>query len=487
MKRLRAAAFLLTCLSGSVPGLSQTDVFEADRAAAPETELDRFVFSRLEQLGLPPARPCSDAVFLRRVHIDVIGTLPEPEEVRAFLEDDSPGKRARVIDQLLERKEFADYWAMKWGTLLRVKAEFPINLWPNAVQAYHQWLHASIQSNLPYDRFCRELLTSSGSCFRVPPVNFYRAVMGEQPVDLAAAVALTFMGARFDRWPEDRQAGMAAFFSRVGFKGTSEWKEQIVLFDASSPVPEHAAFPGGREITLSAVEDPRLVFADWLITPENPWFTRNICNRIWFWLQGRGLVHEPDDIRADNPAVNPDLLAYLQRELVAANYDLKHIYRLILNSSTYQLSSIPAESLPAERRAEALANLAFYQLRPLEAEVLIDAICQITDTTEEYQSAIPEPFTFIPENARAIELADGSINSPFLELFGRPARDTGLESERNDEPTVPQRLHLLNSSHVMKKIGESKRLKRMLGQKQKRPGLAVDQLYLLILSRHPSP
>ena len=485
-RSLIGASTLFCVLVATASGNPQTRPLEARGRVAPRTELDHLVFQRLQQLDLPPAPPCSDAVFIRRVFLDLIGMLPEPAEVRAFLEDDTKDKRAVLIDDLLEREEFADYLAMKWCDLLRVKAEFPINLWPNAVQAYHQWIRASILTNRPYDQFCRELLTSSGSCFRVPQVNFYRAVLSREPDGLAAAVALTFMGARFENWPPERRQGLAAFFSRIGYKGTSEWKEQIVLFDAATPVPDNAAFPGGRKVLLAADQDPRQVFADWLITPENPWFARNICNRIWFWMVGRGIVHEADDIRADNPAGNPELLAHLERELVAADYDLKAIIRLILNSNTYQLSSVPADSLPAARRAEAVANFAFCPLRPLEAEVLVDMLCQITDTTEEYQSAIPEPFTFIPEDARAVELADGSITSPFLELFGRPSRDTGLASERNDQPTVGQRLHWLNSSHVMKKIAQSSRLKKLMRQ-ARRPKQMANQLYLLVLSRFPTP
>ena len=183
-------------------------------------------------------------------------------------------------------------------------------------------------------------------------------------------------------------------------------------------------------------------------------------NRVWSWLLGRGIIHEPDDIRPDNPPSNPELLAYLERELVAAHYDLKHIFRLILNSNTYQLSSIPETDHP-----QGDANFSHYLPRRLEAEVLIDAICQITGTTEKYSSPIPEPFTFIPENQRSIELADGSISSSFLEMFGRPARDTGLESERNNRPTAAQQLHLLNSSHIRRKIEQSPKLRELLQSK----------------------
>ncbi len=223
-----------------------------------------------------------------------------------------------------------------------------------------------------------------------------------------------------------------------------------------------------------------MIFADWLISPKNPWFARNIVNRIWSWLLGRGVIHEPDDIRPDNPARNPELLAFLERELVASHYNLKHVYRLILNSNTYQLSSLPKTNNP-----EGGAYFSHYPLRRLEAEVLIDALNQITGTTEKYSSSIPEPFSFIPEQQRAIALADGSTTSSFLEMFGRPARDTGLESERNNRPTADQRLHLLNSSHVQRKIEQGPQIISLL-QSGDKPREIINGLYLMILSRFPT-
>ena len=237
------------------------------------------------------------------MYLDVIGTLPTPEEASQFLADQDPDKRAALIDRLLERNEFADYWAMKWSDLLRVKSEFPINLWPNAVQAYYRWIHTSIAENLPYDRFVRQLLVSSGSNFRVPEVNFYRAVQSKEPQTIAQAVALTFMGARAGNWPKARLDGMAAFFSQIGYKSTAEWKEEIVYFDPQKAAPGgRRVFPDGQPARLAPGQDPREVFANWLLAPENPWFARNIVNRIWYWLLGRGIIHEPDDIRPDNPA-----------------------------------------------------------------------------------------------------------------------------------------------------------------------------------------
>ena len=450
--------------------------------------VDAAVDSRLADLGIPAAARCSDAVFVRRVYLDVIGTLPTAEEVEAFLHSSSPRRRAELIDALLERTEFADYWTLKWCDLLRVKAEFPINLWPNAAAAFHRWLRASIRDGMPYDAFVRALLTSNGSNFRVAPVNFYRTAQSKDPETLARITALAFMGVRIEAWPEARRKGLAGFFAYVGFKPTREWKEEIVYFDSIKAIQDAhsgsmvtAVLPDGAPVELSPAVDPRIRFADWLTAPDNRWFARNICNRAWSWLMGRGVIHEPDDIRPDNPPSNPKLLAVLERELVASRYDLKHIFRVILNSQTYQRSSAPASDHP-----DAEAQFAHYSLRRLEAEVLIDALCQVTGTTESYSSQIPEPFTFIPEDHRTITLPDGSITSPFLELFGKPPRDTGLESERNNRPTPAQRLHLLNSSHVLQKIQRGEALRPLVSVRGREMRPKIKDLYLTILSRYPT-
>ncbi len=450
-----------------------TAPFESAGDFQPRGKLDELVLAGWRRAGVRPALPASDAVFLRRACLDVTGTLPTAEEAAKYLADPDPSKRSALIDRLLERPEFADYAAMKWCDLLRVKSEFPINLWPNAVQAYYRWIHTAMRDNLPYDRFARRLLVSNGSNFRAPEVNFYRAVESKEPQAIAQAVALTFMGTR------QRFNGMAEFFSQIAYKATSEWKEEIVFFDPNRKLTP-AVYPDGKPARIAAGQDPRAVFADWLTAPANPWFARNVVNRIWCWLLGRGIVHEPDDFRPDNPPANPELLAYLERELVGAGYDLKHIYRLILNSGVYQLSSIG-------RDASLAASVQFtsYPVRRLDAEVLIDAICQVTGTTEDYYSQIPEPFTFLPDGQRSIAIPDASIGSAFLEMFGRPPRDTGLESERNNQPTAGQRLHLLNSSHIQLKIQQSEKI-RGLVQATGKPREPVDRLYLAILSRYPT-
>ncbi len=457
--------------------------FERPLPPRPQGELDRAVFAQWERLGIEPARGCTDPVFVRRVYLDVIGTLPTAAEVKAFLQDRTPDKRRALIETLLERPEFADYWAMRWSDVLRVKAEFPINLWPNAAQAYYRWIHTAVRDNLPFDQFARALLTSNGSNFREGPVNFFRAMQSRSPDGIARTVALTFLGVRAEKWSEAQRAELAVFFSRLGYKSTGEWKEEIVFFDPEKPLAAPSGkfvFPDGSSAPLDSARDPRRVFADWLITPQNPWFTRAIVNRVWSWFLGRGVVHEADDLRPDNPPANPDLLAALERELVAARYDLKRLFRAILNSTTYQLASVARSNHPA-----AEANFAFYPLRRLDAEVLVDALNQISGLTEKYSSPIPEPFTFIPEDQRSVALPDGSITSSFLETFGRPGRDTGLEAERNNKVTAAQRLHLLNSTHVRRKIEQGPKLQAIY-RSRGGPREMIETLYYTILSRPPT-
>ncbi len=482
MRRLLAAlAVLMAAHSGWAAEGELARPYESATWSVAANGIDTRVLAALQRAGVEPAYPCSDEVFVRRIYLDVIGTLPEPAAVRQFLQDQRPDKRATLIEALLQREEFADYWALKWSDVLRVKAEFPINLWPNAVQAYHRWIREAVKRNRPYDQFARELLTASGSNFRVPPVNFYRAVQGREPSALAEAVALTFMGTRLASWPAERRAELGTFFSRLAYKPTGEWKEEIVALDLKPTSALAVVFPDGTRAQIEPGADPRVAFANWLITPENPWFCQCIANRIWAWLLGRGIIHEPDDIRPDNPPANPELLTYLAQELVAAHYDLRRLYRLILNSRTYQQSAIPRSDRPA---AEALC--AYYPVRRLDAEVLIDALDWVGGTGEDYVSPIPEPFTYLPRNQRSIALADGSITSVFLEMFGRPPRDSGLAAERNSQPSDAQRLYLLNSSDVQRRLTRSPRLQAVVSAARGDRVEVVRGTYLALLSRDPT-
>ncbi|RLD12337.1 MAG: hypothetical protein DRI44_00980 [Chlamydiae bacterium] len=468
----------------AVKAEDQNRPFEIYAQIKPNNRIDEIVLQSLRKYHIKPANLSSDAVFLRRVYVDVIGTLPTEKEVRKFLADKSPYKRKKIINQLFKRKEFADYWALKWGDLLRIKSEFPINLWPNGVQAYYTWIHSVLEKNMPYNKFAYELLTSSGSNFRQPQVNFYKAVQEKTPKGLAEAVALTFMGIRLNKLPKEQQEAMMTFFSRVAYKKTEEWKEEIIYLNPAPTNILKATLPDGKKVTIQPNQDPRIIFAEWLVNPGNPCLTRNIVNRIWFWLMGRGIINPPDDITSKNKPVNPKLLSFLEKELIKSNYNLRHIYKIILNSRTYQQSSIPQSENP---RTESL--FAYYPVRRLDAEVLSDAVSSITGIRENYISMVPEPFTFIPNRSSAISLADGSISSSFLEMFGKPSRDTGYESERNNKITTAQRLHFLNSTHIQNKIKKSQKLRQIIRNSQRRKGnenKIIQELYLNILSRYPT-
>lgn len=489
-------------------------LMESPEPPKPANKIDEIIFAKLKTLGIQPAL-CSDAVFVRRAHLDLTGKLPTAEEAKAFIQDTDKNKRVTLIGKLLDQTIHIDYWAMRWCDILRVKAEFPVKLWPNAAQAYYRWVWESIAANKRYDKFARELLTSSGSNFRVGPVNFYRAIQDRTPEGISGAVSLTMMGSRIHLWPQDRRAGMAPFFSQVGYKPTSEWKEEVVFWDPlhtatmtnntapgvdsiakavttsnlipqalEKPLSENgplaATFPDGTKVTIPPNRDPREVFAEWLIRPENPWFAKAIVNRTWAWVMGRGIIHEADDVRDNNPPSNPELMAYLEKELVSSGFDLKHLNRLIFTSTAYQFSSIPKFKTP-----EAAANFATYPMRRVEAEVLIDALNEITGSSDLYTSAVPEPFTYIPKDITAVELADGSITSPFLTLFGRSARATGMETERVNELASSQWLHMLNSATIQSKLQSGQKLGAMISSNSK-PKEIAEKLYLTILSRFPT-
>jgi len=464
----------------------------------PNNRIDELVFARLEKLGIVPSEVCPDEVFLRRVYLDTIGILPTPDEARAFLADKDPKKRSKLIDQLLQRSEFVDYWTLRWGDLLRIKSEYPVRVWPRGVRTYYNWLRDSIARNKPMDQFARELITASGSNFRVGPANYFRAMPSRDPQSFAETTAVLFMGARIgcarchghptENWALDDVLGMAAFFSKVAIKTTLEWKEEVVFLNPWGQVyhPKTRAvvkpkFLGGETLEMPPEEDPRPKFADWLTSPQNPWFARALANRVWFWLLGRGIVHEPDDLRETNPASHPELLDYLAQELVAHKYDLKHLFRLVLNSKTYQLSSKPTPSNRGD-----LVHFSHYPLRRLGAEQFLDAVCQVTGTTEEFASWIPVPPTILPRGARAAQIFDGDIKHPFLDLFGRPSRDTPYECQRNLDSSVRQSLHLLNSDHFEGKIAGSQTLQRLL-QANRPDAEIVDELYLAALARFPRP
>jgi hypothetical protein len=464
----------------------------------PNNRIDELVFAKLQKLGFPPSELCSDGAFLRRAYLDAIGTLPKPEEARAFLADPDPAKRTKLIDRLLERDEYADFWALKWGDLLRIKSEYPVRVWPRGVLTYHRWVRNSIAANKPYDQFARELITANGSDFQVGPANYYRAVQKREPQSYAEATAVLFLGARLDcvhchahpteNWGLDDGLGLAAVFSKVAIKATQEWKEEVVFFNQHGGVwhPKlrdyvNPKFLGAEVLDIPRDQDPRPRFADWLTAPQNPWFAKVMANRIWFWLLGRGIVHEPDDFRSTNPPSNPELLDYLAQDFVAHKFDVKYLFRLILNSKTYQLSSKPN----AFSRG-GVAHFAYYQVRRMGAEQLLDAVCQVTGTSDQFASWIPVPPTIMPPGSRAAQVFDGDIKNPLLDIFGRPRRDTPYECERKLGGSVRQSLHLVNSDHFEGKVASSPYLQRLLQANKPDPEI-IDEIYLASLSRPPRP
>ncbi len=460
---------------------ASTSPYESGRKFSPINEIDRLLEKDWSKKGIKPAGQCSDQTFIRRAYLDLTGSLPTVNDVKTFVSDKRPDKRELLIELLFNRDEFTEYWTMKWSDILRVKSEFPINLWPNAVQAYNRWISQAVKSNMPYDRFARELLTTSGSNFRDPQVNFYRAVQDRTPTGLASAAALTFMGCRFDSLTETQRKEMAKCFSRVAYKRTAEWKEEIICLDPKPAESMRIIMPDNAEITISTWKDPRVCFADWLTSYKNPWFAKAAVNRIWFWFFGRGIIHEADDIRLDNPPVNAELLAYLEKAFIDSNYNFKAMCRLIMNSAAYSQSPVPAGDYET-----AAKNFAIYPVRRLEAEVISDALTSITGVREGYTSVIPEPFTFVPAWNRTIALPDGSITSSFLENFGKSARDSGKLTERINKISAPQRLYLLNSTSLQRDIYRSWKIKQLIRRSNKKPADIVNNIYLMILSRYPS-
>lgn len=477
--RQQQAAKDATAVAAQAPA-QLVNPFESGKPFRVVNPIDQYVLDDLKAHGLKPMPQCSDAVFLRRVYLDTTGEIPNVGQARAFLDSKDPNKRAALIQQLLSSPDFATYWTLKWGDLLRIKAEFPINLWPNAAQAYSHYVLVSMRDNKPVDQFSTELLTASGSNFRDPPVNFFRAMQGRDKKNVAASVALVFLGERADKMSPQRLDELAAFFSRVKYKTSNEWKEEIVYTDPAAEGALPVVYPDGTKAVIAEGQDPRAAFAAWLVKPENPYFARTQVNRMWYWLFGIPLYDSVDNLTPDSKAVNPALAAYLSKYFAEHGYDTRALLTQILNSATYQQSSMLNADNPDQ-----LKRFGAYPIRQLEAEPLIDAICKVTGTTEIYVSTTPEPYTTLPTCEEAVAIPDGSITTAFLDLFGRSPRDTGLADERDPNPSAAQRVHMLNASHIRNKInqGDFPRIPNKPGELR---GF-VDAIYLRTLSRYPTP
>ena len=452
--------------------------------------IDGLILEKLASLNIPPSPVCDDPTFIRRLYLDTIGVLPTADEVERFLNDPAPDKRNRLIDELLARPEFVDYWAYKWSDLLLVSSQ---HLRPDAVNAYYKWVHEQVARNTPWDEFVRQLVTASGSTLENGAANFY--AIHQSPDLMAETVSQAFLGLSIncakchnhplEKWTNDQYYAFANLFARVQAKGwggnaAAGDGNRIIFADVrgdliqpSTGRPQPPQPLDGEAIPLDSPDDRRLALSDWLTSPENPYFTRSITNRVWANFFSVGLVETVDDMRLTNPASNEELLTALSRYLVENRYDLRQLMRLILQSSAYQRSSFATELNAEDER-----HYARYYPRRLPAEVMLDAISHVT--------GVPTEFASYPKGTRALELPESGVESYFLSTFGRPERIITCDCERSDEPSMTQALHLLNGDTVNQKLrAEGNRVAQLLDQGLPAKQM-VEELYLSSLSRYPT-
>jgi hypothetical protein len=456
--------------------------------------VDAHVFAKLKMLSIPPSDVCTDQEFVRRAYLDVCGVLPAPEETRAVLASPDKDKRAKLIDYLLERPEYADFWTLKWSDVLRSNRK---TIQVKGIHVYQHWLHDHIARDTPFDAIVRELLTASGRTFSNPPANFYR--IARDPQNLAETTAQLFFGIRmqcskchnhpFERWTQDDYYSMAAFFARVQHKkdavepgagpqaqGGGEYiytarTGEVVQPRTGKVMPPK--FMGGAVASIPPGKDRREVLAAWLTSGDNPFFARSVVNRIWFHLTGRGIVDPVDDFRDSNPSANDELLDALARDFVAHQFDVKHVLRVILNSRTYQLSAQTNEFNKDDNKyfSHAVTKL-------LTAEQLLDAICAATD--------VPEKYAGLPLGTRATQLPDGEVNHVFLKTFGQPGRELACECEREGDSNLAQALQLINGPTINDKVRSATNRLGKLQAKKLSDVDVLNELYLASLSRLPA-
>ena len=405
---------------------------------------------------------CSDEVFLRRAYLTVTGALPTPQQAVEFIEDQNSNKREVLIDKLLESELGLKYMQMRWGDILRIKSEFPSNLWPNGVQAYNRWIYEQLMNNVPYDKMVRSLLLSTGSNFRSPAANFYRGFQTRTSKNIYDNINLLFLGNR-----ECYDNGNICF-SQIKYKSTKEWKEEIIYLDIHKRAPYNQIELGDdTTFYLRQDSDWREPYVMWLTSPKNRRFAEVMVNRMWFWVFGKGIVHEPDDWRDDNPPSDPELLKELTDYFLAQNFDMRAMMKRILLSDKFNSKAAPEGDYTPQR---------------LPAEVIVDAMASVTNIWSTYTSRVPEPFTFYPPRTRSTHLGDATVSSSELELFGKVSRDVSLESQRNNAITSRQLLYLMNSSALENRIRKSPTLQKIYIQSANIEQLA-DNITLLTLSR----
>jgi len=462
--------------------------------------VDKHVFSKLKMLNILPSDICTDQEFVRRAFLDVCGILPTPEEVKTFLASNDKDKRAKLIDKLVERPEFADFWTLKWADVLRNNRK---TIQVKGTHVYQAWLKDHFKKNTPFNEVVKELLTASGSTFANPPANYYR--IARDPENLAETTAQLFFGIRmqcakchnhpFERWTQRDYYTFAAFFARVGRKkdliepGTGQPNQakdaaEVIYNDRGGELRRdlligkgltfQPKFMGGAEAIIKPGQDRREVLADWLTAGDNPFFSKSVVNRIWFHLNGRGIVDPVDDFRDSNPSANDELLDALGKDFAANKFNMKYIVKVICNSRTYQLS---AQSNETNKDDNKYFSHAVTKLLP--AEPLLDAICQAVE--------VPEKFAGLPLGTRAVQLPDGEVNHPFLKTLGQPGRELACECEREGDSNLAMALQFINGPTINEKIrAANNRVGRLLAKKMEDKDL-LEEIYLATLSRPPLP
>lgn len=460
------------------------------------SKIDQHLVAQWKKLGILPSRPVDDATFIRRVTLDICGTLPTVDEVRQYLADSRADKRERLIDRLLERPEYASFFALKWADILQNRGSgYGTRNQRAGTILFSAWIRDSIAANKPYDRFVTELLTATGRQAQNPPAIWYRSVRSTP--DYVESVAQAFLGVRVqcaqchhhpaERWSQDDYYSFAAIFSRVGRKGgfaDAEVPTNEVIYlkdegEVHNPRSGKLMQPrplGGPDFEVSRFDDPRRNLATWMTSPENPFFARTMVNRMWGHFFGRGIIHPIDDARSTNPPTNPVLLNELAYDFAANGYDVKQLIREIANSYAYRLSANPNET-----NAEDSQCFARYYPKRLSAEVLLDGISQVLDVPTVFPGG---PGVF-PEGMRAVNLPDENVRFNFLDVFGRPARTSACECERTVDPALSQALELVNSKEIQRKLTDKNGYIEQLASNQKTHSDNVREIFVRTLSRHP--
>ena len=455
--------------------------------------VDVHTFAKLKMLNIQPSELCSDQEFIRRAYLDVCGILPSPQEVTTFLTSKDANKRAKLIDALLEKPEYADFWTLKWSDVFRSTRK---TIQVKGTHVFQKWLHNHIDKNTGFDEIVYEVITSGGSTYANPAANYYR--VSRDPTALAETTAQLFFGIRmqcakchnhpFERWTQDDYYSMAAFFNRVKYRpdpiegGDPKKKDgaEYVYVERTGELTQPRTgktmapkFMGGKVPEIANGKDRREALGKWMASGDNPFVPKSIVNRIWFHIMGRGIVDPVDDFRDSNPSANDDLLNALAKDFVAKKFDAKHLIRTIMNSRTYQLSAQTNEFNKDDNKYFSHAVTKLHT-----AEQLFDALCYVTD--------VPEKFAGMPLGTRAVQLPDGEVNHPFLKTFGQPARELACECEREGDSNLAQALQLINGPAVNDRLrNPSNRIGKLIAAKKTDKEI-LGELFLTTLSRRPN-